>query len=125
MTTRNESPREHITLGERVATALVSAIAAVLPLVGHFVISVAFTSRSSYGPPKLLFDVFASKVSIGLVIAASLAGFILGSSRMANVFADLWGTSERRSNTAWIELVIVVLIIVVAVAVITYLAHGG
>jgi len=124
MTAHGQSAKERITLGERVATAFVSAIAAALTLVGYFVISVAFASKSPSGPPKLLFDIFASKISIGLVVAASLAGFILGSSKMANVFADLWGTSERR-NASRFELVVVVLIIIVAVAVITHLTHQG
>jgi hypothetical protein len=72
----------------------------------------------------LLFEFFASWISIGLVVGASLAGFILGPSKMAEVFADLWATSER-SNDTWFQRVVMVLIIIVAVAVITHLTHRG
>lgn len=117
-------PDEPITIGERIATAFVSAIAAGLTVAAYFVILLAFSSRSYGGPPKTLFDAFFSRFSIGFVVAAFIIGFALGSARMATVFGSLWGTNEEEDDP-WVDKLKAVVAVVMVVLVATHLTHSS
>lgn len=110
------TPNEPITIGERIATAFVSAIAAGLTLLGYFVLLLALASKSYAGPPRALFDLFLSKISLGFIATAFVIGFVLGSTRMATVFGSLWGTNEEEDEPWLIKLKVVIVVAIVVFA---------
>jgi heme A synthase len=114
---------EPITLGERFATAILSAIAAAITLFCYFLANLAFASKRPSGPPNWLFDLFASKLSVGIVTLAGVLGFVLGSERISAVFAVLWGTSDLWKE-AWFNKLMACVIVVVVVLVIAQVTHG-
>src|SRR5712691_8821712 len=114
---------EPITLGERFATAILSGIAAAITLFCYFLVNLAFASKRPSGSPNWLFDLFASKLSFGIVTLAAFLGFVLGSERMSAVFAVLWGTSELWKNP-WFNKLMACVIVVVIVLVIAHVTHG-
>src|SRR6266699_1063936 len=87
-------------LTERLAVALVSGVAAVLTLF-LFPVALALLGGGVGGGGELAFGAFFytfvfSKVGLILVSGAAVAGFCVGSERMANVFSFFWGT-----HTLW------------------------
>lgn len=115
---------EPISIAERFATAVISAIAAGITLLCYFLINFAFASKVPSGPPHWLFSLFASKLSLGIVALAGAAGFALGSARMAEVFSILWGTSELWQEV-WFRKLMAAFTIVVLVLAIVYLSHAS
>lgn len=83
------SRAENITLGERLAVALVSIVAAGFTVA--FIWSVAFFSGAivtlEYAKTTLFWSAIAS-------LGAGVAGFFLGGERAAHWFGILWGTQE-------------------------------
>lgn len=123
MKSRMNSGTTRITFAERLATALVAALAAAATLAAYFLINLAMASKSPSGPPRFLFELLGSNWSIFVVAAAALAGFLLGSARMAEVFAVLWGTSELWAE-AWFRRLMASAATVALVGLIAYLLRG-
>lgn len=115
---------EPITMAERFATAVVSAIVAGITLVGYSLVNFAFASKAPSGPPSWLFNLFASKLSLCIVALAGAAGFALGSARMTEVFSILWGTSVLWQE-AWFRKLMAAATIVMFVLAIAHLTHGS
>ena len=119
-------------LKERIAVALVSAVAAVLTL-ALFPIALLLIGGSGGGGgfelTAMYYAVMVSKPSIFIVLVAALTGFWVGPERMANIFSFFWGTHsvwsrleaylqeklpDRHYHTpAWILVVAVVALVVV------------
>ena len=115
---------EPITFGERLATATLSAIASAFTLACYFLVNLAFASKSPSGSPGWLFELFLSKISLALIAASALLGFVLGAERMSNVLSVFWGTSELW-NEAWFNKVMACVVVAILVLVIAHLAHGS
>ncbi len=80
-----------VTLGDRIASAVVAAIAASITL---GVLYVFLIGKAFSGPPDAMFDALIFKMLLSLVLFAALAGFSLGSARMAEAMGYMWGTSS-------------------------------
>ena len=84
---KRSNDSEAITLGDRTATAILSGIVALITVGCYFLI---------LRPPAVLFREFvASHACLMIIGAAVVLGFVLGSTRMANVFSVFWGTSGK------------------------------
>jgi len=84
---------EPSTFGERIATAFISALAAALTLLAYFVLNAVFAAKSGSNLPLVPTMIF-SKLSAYIICAAALAGFLIGSARMVNIFSVFWGTNQ-------------------------------
>jgi len=80
---------------ERLACALVSVVATALTLM-LFPVVTMLLSHGSGGPGQIEFGFLFYKLAFsktGLItVLAAVAGFCLGSERMANIFSFFWGT---------------------------------
>jgi hypothetical protein len=96
---------ENITLGERLAVALVSIVAAGFTVA--LLWSVAFFARAiatiEYGKTPLFWGVIAS-------LGAGVAGFCLGGERAAHWFGILWGTQEATEKQLGLALGFIILL---------------
>jgi|SRR6267378_2329665 len=103
---------ENITLGERLAVALVSIVAvgftvALLWSVAFFAGAIATTE---YAKTPLFWGVIAS-------LGAGVAGFCLGGERAAHWFGILWGTQEATEKQLGLALGFIILLCVVILVV--------
>lgn len=114
---------EPITFAERIATAFISAIAAALTLLVYFVLNVVFAGKSGSNQPLVQPTMLFSKLSAYIVSAATLAGFLAGSARMANVFSIFWGTHQIWKQE-WFQKLCVVLLVVVIAAMSVHFLHS-
>lgn len=83
-------------LTERLAVAFVSGVAAILTL-ALYPVALLVLGRGAGGGVEFdlggqFYSIVFSKVGVVIVIAASVAGFYVGSERMANIFSFFWGT---------------------------------
>ena len=127
-------------LKERIAVALVSAVAAMLTLALYPIVVLLIGGSGGGGEfdlAAIYYAVLASKLSIFIVVAVTLIGFLVGSERMANVFSFFWGTHSMWSRVdaylqekllgrsyhtpAWI---LVVLIVTLAIVIVWWF-HGA
>ena len=97
--------RENITLGERLAVALLSVIAAGFTVA--FIWSVAFLAgaivTTDYAKTTIFWGVVAT-------LGAGVAGFILGGERAARWFGILWGTQEATEKQLGLALGFIILV---------------
>ncbi len=114
-----------ITLGERIAAAVLAAIAASLTVLGYFLFNFALASRGG-GPPAEMFDPMIFKMLASLVGFGAVAGFCLGGTRLAEALGYFWGTSSSDLwQERWFKLLmfgLAVLLLVWAVALIRHFA---
>lgn len=104
------------TLGDRLTSGILSALFAGLTLIGY-----AFFVRYHYRTPgsvlfhHQLFEILTSKVSLYILAAASLLGFVLGPTRMGEVFGFFWGTNDwKESNdSGWLGNAAAILVMIV------------
>ncbi|HEY4371619.1 MAG TPA: hypothetical protein VGN52_06830 [Burkholderiales bacterium] len=82
-----------VDLGDRVATAIISGIAAAITLVGYFFLSHSW--RASHLGFYLFRDFITLNACKLVIGAAVILGFLLGSTRMAAIFSVFWGTSDK------------------------------
>lgn len=118
------SEREKITLGERIATAFISAITAALTILAYFVITFTLAAAKSTTAPGLVSSFFFTKFSAYMVVTATVVGFLVGSDRMARLFSFCWGTHEIWERE-WFQKLWAAFVIVVAVAIVTHLLHSS
>jgi hypothetical protein len=89
-------------LKERIAAALVSAIAAMFTLALYPIALLLIGGFSGGGGELELAGVYyallSSKLGIIIVLAAALTGFWVGSERMAGIFSFFWGTHSLWSR---------------------------
>jgi hypothetical protein len=103
-------------LSDRIATGVVSGVAAALTLLAYPLILAGV--GSDIQPVALYAHVF-SKVGLVVIIVASVIGFLIGSERMAGVFSFFWGTHSVWEDD-WARRLGTVLMIVAIVAVAIY-----
>jgi len=99
---------DSITIGDRIASAVVSAIATSLTLVVYYIFLFANAGKISK-PPAAMFDSLIFKMLLSLIVFTGLAGFFLGSSRMADALGYLWGTSDDVLEQRWFKTLLVFL----------------
>ena len=87
-------------LWDRMAVALVSAVATALTLIAASVIVAVVGGGMDFGIGGFLLAVTFSKVGLILVGLAAITGFCVGGERMANVFGFFWGTHSFWSKFA-------------------------
>ena len=111
--------RQSISLGERLATALASAVAAALTL---FVVPLLFTMVSY--EPLALYAVIFSKSGIVVIAVASAIGFSVGSERMVNILSVFWGTHPAWKEE-WFQRIALALVILFSAGVVGYYVFTG
>jgi len=88
-----------VSLGDRVVTAVVTAIFGALTVL---LIPVALVAFVSYGRGRMITRVYLTQEfwtwGCAVVFLVAIAGFTLGSARTASVFGHLWGTEEPRQH---------------------------
>jgi len=103
---------ENITLGERLAVALVSIVAAGFTVA--LLWSLAFFAGAivtiEYAKTTMFWGVIAS-------LGAGVAGFYLGGERAAHWFGVLWGTQEATEKQLGLALGVIILLCGVVVVV--------
>ena len=90
------------TLVERLAVALVSAVAAALTL-ALYPVALTLIAGGRGGGPEFEFAAFLyrfvfSTVGLSIIVCVSVVGFLAGSERMANIFSFFWGTHSFWSD---------------------------
>lgn len=85
-----------ITLGDRVATGVLSGIFAAVTLLCYFVIAYSWGALHGWTTDLRLYREFVTSGACPYIVgAAVVAGFVLGSTRMTSVFSFFWGTSDK------------------------------
>jgi hypothetical protein len=107
-----------VTVRERLATAFLAALFAVVTLFAYSIIAAIFVVRGA--PISGIFDAIFSWWGVGILAVAAIVGFALGSERIAEVFSFFWGTHEAWSE-AWLRWLAFGLLVVVLVGL---LVHG-
>jgi hypothetical protein len=116
--------KSSISLGERVATAFVSMLAATLTL-----LIVPLVLSFKVGDADLLFEIYSwifSKTGIALISAATVTGFFLGAERMVDMFSHAWGTHPRTEEDRFANeenRSTKILVLIVFLGVLGYAAH--
>ena len=102
---RSAAQRKSITLGERLAVAVISIIAAGFTVA--FFWSVVFfgggIATVEYAKTTIFWGVIAS-------LGAGVAGFFLGGERAAHWFGILWGTQEATEKQLGLALGFIILV---------------
>lgn len=117
-----ENPSGDIpSLGERLVTALISAIGVALTLVCYGVIMLVLGAKSPSGPPGWIADLFMSPTAALIICLGALLGFALGAEPMAKIFAVLWGTSSLWQEAWFYRMGAIVLVGATLVMMVTHL----
>jgi hypothetical protein len=103
-------------LSDRIATGVVSGVAAALTLLAYPLILAGIGSDPQ---PVALYAYIFPGTGLTAILFASVLGFIVGSERMARVFSFFWGTHSVWEDD-WIRRLGAVLMIAAVVAAAIY-----
>lgn len=113
MSPHNDSTRS---FSERLVDAFVSTFAAAATLL---VLPWVFAAKG--GESFTLYVWIFSKMGLVIIASAAVAGFLLGSEKMANAFSFFWGTHSIWQEE-WFQKCFLGLVIIVLVGVVGHLA---
>jgi hypothetical protein len=89
-----ESHREPVSLADRLAAALIGALAMLLTLLGGYLVIFVVSAKAQWAGMGFV-NALLPRVVVAVLLIAALGGFALGSRRLAEALAALWGTSQH------------------------------
>ncbi len=124
---KNESMKKSnhyidVTTGDRLTSAVLSALFAGLTLIGYaFFVRYDYLSLNLFLTRRQLLEILSSHTSLYILGGSSILGFVLGPTRMGEVFGFFWGTNDSNASnhSGWIGNALGMLT-VIAVAVIAW-----